>query len=94
MFRRKQFEKDAQFFLLLRRANADGAVFHCIRRMASSGILRRMALVRTDVSEEHSASFIGVTRIGELRTTLAVTRTDARCELQHALLLVHRFLSL
>jgi hypothetical protein len=32
-----------------------------------------VALVRTDVSEEFSASFIRVTRIGELRTTLAVT---------------------
>jgi hypothetical protein len=32
-----------------------------------------MALERTDVSEEISASFIRVTRIGELRTTLAVT---------------------
>jgi hypothetical protein len=41
--------------------------------MASSGILRRMALVRTDVSEKLSASFIRVTRIGELGTTLAVT---------------------
>jgi hypothetical protein len=41
--------------------------------MASSGMLHRMTLVRTDVSEEHSASFIGVTRIGELGTTLAVT---------------------
>jgi hypothetical protein len=41
--------------------------------MASSGILRRMALVRTVVSEELSASFIRVTRIGELGTTLAVT---------------------
>jgi hypothetical protein len=30
---------------------------------ASSGILRHVALVRTDVSEEHSAS-IRVTRIG------------------------------
>jgi hypothetical protein len=29
--------------------------------------------VRTDVSEELSASFISVTRIGELGTTLAVT---------------------
>jgi hypothetical protein len=36
--------------------------------MASSGILRRVALVRTDVSEELSASFIRVTRIGELGT--------------------------
>jgi hypothetical protein len=41
--------------------------------MASSGILRRVALVRTDVSEEISASFIRVPRIGELGTTLAVT---------------------
>jgi hypothetical protein len=41
--------------------------------MASSGILRRVALVRTDVSDELSASFIRVTRIGELGTTLAVT---------------------
>jgi hypothetical protein len=36
-------------------------------------MLRRVALVRTDVSEELSASFIKVTRIGELETTLAVT---------------------
>jgi hypothetical protein len=34
--------------------------------MASSGMLRRVALVRTDVSEEHSASFIRVARIGAL----------------------------
>jgi hypothetical protein len=33
--------------------------------MASSGILRRVALVRTDVSEELRASFIRVTSIGE-----------------------------
>jgi hypothetical protein len=38
--------------------------------MASSGMLRRVALVRTDVS---SASFIRVTRIGELGTTQAAT---------------------
>jgi hypothetical protein len=41
--------------------------------MASSGILRRVALVITDVLEELSASFIRVTRIGELGTALAVT---------------------
>jgi hypothetical protein len=41
--------------------------------MASSGMLRRVAHVRTDVSEELSASFIRVRRIGELGTTLAVT---------------------
>jgi hypothetical protein len=39
--------------------------------MASSGILRRVALVRTDVLEELSASLISVTRICELGTTLA-----------------------
>jgi hypothetical protein len=41
--------------------------------MASSGILRRVTLVRTDVSEELITSFIRVTRIGELGTPLAVT---------------------
>jgi hypothetical protein len=32
--------------------------------MASSGMLRRVAIARTDVSEELRASFIRVTRIG------------------------------
>jgi hypothetical protein len=41
--------------------------------MASSGMLRRVALVRIDVSEELSASFIRVTRIGELGTELAAS---------------------
>jgi hypothetical protein len=41
--------------------------------MVSSGTLRSVALVRIDISEELSASFIKVTRIGELGTTLAVT---------------------
>jgi hypothetical protein len=41
--------------------------------MASSGMLRRVVLVRTDVLEQLSASFIRVTRICELGTTLAVT---------------------
>jgi hypothetical protein len=40
--------------------------------MASSGMLRRVALVRTDVSEELSAYFFRVT-IGELGKILAVT---------------------
>jgi hypothetical protein len=34
--------------------------------MVSSGMLRRVVLVRTDVSEEPSPSFIRVTKIGEL----------------------------
>jgi hypothetical protein len=36
--------------------------------MASPGMLSRVALVRTDVSEELSTYIIGVTRIGELGT--------------------------
>jgi hypothetical protein len=41
--------------------------------MASSEMLRRVALIRIDVSEELSVSFFRVTRIGELGTTPAVT---------------------
>jgi hypothetical protein len=59
------------------------------RRMASSGVLRRVAVVRTDVSKERS-TFIRVTRIGELGTTLVVT-SNRRLRLM--LFLVHRFLS-
>jgi hypothetical protein len=54
----------------------------------SSGMLRRVALVRTDISEELSGSFIRVTGIGELGTTLAVTsnrRTLQRKPLKQAL---------
>jgi hypothetical protein len=40
--------------------------------MLSSGMLRRVDLVRTDVSEERTASIIRVTRISELGT-IAVT---------------------
>jgi hypothetical protein len=40
--------------------------------MLFSGMLRRVALVRIEVLEEHSASVIRVARIGELGT-LAVT---------------------
>jgi hypothetical protein len=46
--------------------------------MVSSGMLRRVALVRTDVSQELGASFIRVARIGELGTTLAVTSNRRR----------------
>jgi hypothetical protein len=48
--------------------------------MASSGMLHRVGLVRTDVSEERNASMIRVARIGELGTTLAVTSN--RCTLR------------
>jgi hypothetical protein len=41
--------------------------------MVPSGILRRVALVRTDVSEELSASFNRITGIGEIGTPLAST---------------------
>jgi hypothetical protein len=39
-------------------------------------MLRRVALVRTDVSEELSASIIRMIRIGELGTTLAVVTAN------------------
>jgi hypothetical protein len=41
--------------------------------MPSSGMLHRVALVITYVSEERNASIIRVTRIGEVGTTVAVT---------------------
>jgi hypothetical protein len=40
--------------------------------MASSGMLRRVALVRTDVSEELSASVIRAIRVCKPGTTLAL----------------------
>jgi hypothetical protein len=46
----------------------------------SPGMLCRVALVITDVSDEITASFIRVTRIGEPGTTLAVTSN--RCTLR------------
>jgi hypothetical protein len=45
--------------------------------MASCGMLRRVDLVRTEISEELSASVIRVTRIGE-PGTLAVSSTLRR----------------
>jgi hypothetical protein len=44
-----------------------------LRRMPSYDMLRRVALIIINVSEERSVSNIRVTRIGELGTTLAVT---------------------
>jgi DNA-binding TFAR19-related protein (PDSD5 family) len=41
--------------------------------MPSPGMLRRVALVRTDVSEECIVSIIKLARIGQLGTTLVVT---------------------
>jgi hypothetical protein len=41
--------------------------------MPSSGTLRRVVLVRTDVAEERNATIIRVARIGEVGTTLAVS---------------------
>jgi hypothetical protein len=43
--------------------------------MPSSGMLRRGALVRTDVSEKSSASIIRMKRIDEPGTIVAVTST-------------------
>jgi hypothetical protein len=45
--------------------------------MASSGTLRRVTLLITDVSEELSASFVRVTIIVERGTTLTVTNKRA-----------------
>jgi hypothetical protein len=61
--------------------------------MASSGMLRHVALVRTDVSEELSAYNITVTSVGELGTALAVTsnrRTTRRYIPEDTILHSHR----
>jgi hypothetical protein len=42
--------------------------------MVYSGLLLRVVLVRTEVSEEPGASFIRVRKIDELGTTQAATR--------------------
>jgi hypothetical protein len=44
--------------------------------MTSSGILRGAALLRTDVSEERSASIIRVTKIGELGVSKHKKKTN------------------
>jgi hypothetical protein len=46
--------------------------------MSFYGMLRRVALVRTDVFQECIASMIKVTRIGELGTTLPVTSISSQ----------------
>jgi hypothetical protein len=51
-----------------------------LSRMTSSGMLRCVTLVRTEVSKERSVSIIRVTRVGEIGTTLAVTSN--RCTLR------------
>jgi hypothetical protein len=50
-----------------------GLQFDNVSRMVSSGLLRRVALARTYVSEELGASFIRVTKICELGTKQAAT---------------------
>jgi hypothetical protein len=66
---------------------------------AVSGMLRHVAPIRTDVSEERSISIIRVTRIGELGTTptqaakdIAFLRSVRRLLVRVTLFLVHRFL--
>jgi hypothetical protein len=56
--------------------------------MSFSEMLRRVVLVRTDVSEEVSASIIRVTRLSELRTTLAVNSHRSTLGINAILLLV------
>jgi hypothetical protein len=55
-------------------------------------MLRRVTLVITDVSKERSVSFIRVTWIGELGTTLAVA-SNRRTLRRNTKYQVHRFLS-
>jgi hypothetical protein len=48
--------------------------------MPSSGMLHLVALIRTDVSEDCSASIMRVTRIGELGATLVVTSNGRKLQ--------------
>jgi hypothetical protein len=51
-----------------------------LKKNVAFGMLRHVALVRTDVSEECGNSVIRVTRIDELETTLTITIN--RCTLR------------
>jgi hypothetical protein len=45
--------------------------------MPSSVMFHRVAVVRTEVSEERTAYIIRMSRIGELGTALAIPKTDS-----------------
>jgi hypothetical protein len=55
--------------------------------MPSSGTLRCLVFVITDVSEEHIASIIRVMRVGELGTKLEVTSNRSTLRIKTMLLL-------
>jgi hypothetical protein len=63
----KNMDPNAEQFLTIAK------ISHVPSRMVSSGLLRRVALIRTEVSEEPGASFIRVPKISELGTTQAAT---------------------
>jgi hypothetical protein len=56
-------------------------------------MLRRVALVKTDISEEPGASFIRVTKIGELGTTQAAISNRRTLRRNSQRTSVHRYLS-
>jgi hypothetical protein len=58
--------------------------------MPSSGMLRHVALARTNVSEERIASIIRVTRIGELGTTLTIISNRRTLVLSYVLTIFTR----
>jgi hypothetical protein len=53
--------------------------------MASSGMLRRVAVVRTDVSEERIASIIRVTSISEIGTSALTSNRGTLREMLHSI---------
>jgi hypothetical protein len=52
--------------------------------MQSSGMLHSVALVRTNVSEERSASIFRVTRIGVLGTLAVTSNLKSYTNLKHS----------